>query len=118
MLETTLDAKAKLEEEGLYVSCNNANSLWIAGTLRDMGEGIKLSDDACSLMANSGRWVAVFPAEGLLNYEVAGSLSEVVSLITAVYSYYRRRGGSFNGAVKQVLTDADQYLVGRSPAPV
>jgi hypothetical protein len=118
MLETTLDAKEKLEAEGLHVSCNNTHSLWIAATARDLGEGIKLSDDACSLIGNSSRWVAVFPAEGLLTYEVPGSLSELISVITAVYAHYRRKGGPFNDAVKKVVIDADQYLTGRSPMPV
>ncbi len=118
MLENTLDAKAKLEAEGLHVSCNNAHSLWIAGTARDLGPGIKLSDDACSLIGNSSGWVAIFPAAGLLTYEVPGSLSDLVSVITAVYAHYRRKGGPFNDAVKQVVIDAEQYLIGRSPAPV
>src|SRR4051794_19997186 len=116
MLVTTLDAKAKLEAEGLHVSCNNAHSLWIAATVRDMGAGIKLSNDACSLIWNTGRWVAVFPAEGLLTYEVPGSLSELVSLITAVYADYRRAGEPLKDAFKRVMTDAEQYLVGHSPA--
>jgi hypothetical protein len=118
MLGTTLEAKAKLEGEGLHVSCNNAHSLWIAATVRDVGEGIKLSDDACSLIWNSGRWIAVFPAEGFLTYEVPGSLPELVSLITATYAHYRRAGGQFKDALKQVLTDPEQYLIGRSPAHV
>jgi hypothetical protein len=118
MLETTLDAKAKLEAEGLHVSCNNTHSLWIAATVRDMGEGIKLSDDACSLIGNSSGWVAVFPAEGLLTYEVPGSLSELVSVIAAVYAHSRRTRGQLKDAVTQVVTDAEQYLIGRSPASV
>ncbi len=118
MLETTLDAKAALEADGLYVSCNNAHSLWIAATVRDVEDGIKLSDDACSLVGKLNRWVAVFPAEGLLTYEVPGSLSELVALITAVYAHYRQSGGPFNRALRQVLTDPQHYLVGRSPAPV
>lgn len=118
MLVTTLDAKAKLEAEGLHVSCNNPQSLWIAATVRDMEAGIKLSHDACSLTWNSSRWVAVFPAEGLLTYEVPGSLLELVSLITAVYANYRQAGGSLKEAFKRVVPDAEQFLVGRSLAHV
>jgi hypothetical protein len=116
MVGTALDAKAKLEAEGLHVSCNNADSLWIAATVRDGGDRIGLSDDACSLIWNSGRWVAVFPAEGLLTYEVPGSLPELVSVITAVYAHYRQTGTPFKHAVKQVVTGVEQYLVARSPA--
>jgi hypothetical protein len=118
VLVTTLDAKAKLEAEGLHVSCNNPNSLWIAATVRDMGEGIRASDDACSLIWDSSRWVAVFPAEGLLTFEVPGSLSELVSLIIAVYAHCRRTGGSVKDAIRQIVTDPEQYLIGRSPAHV
>jgi hypothetical protein len=118
MLESSLDAKVKLEAEGLHVSCNNSHSLWIAATVRDVGEGIKLSDDACSLIWNSSGWVAVFPAEGLLTYELPGSLSELVSVITAVYAHCRRTRGSLTDAFKRVVTDAEQYLINRSPAPV
>jgi hypothetical protein len=114
MLVTTLDAKAKLEAEGLYVACNNAHSLWIAANYQDVGEGIRLSNDACSLLWDSGRWVAVFPAEGLLTYEVPGTLPDLVSIISAVYSQYRRAGGLFKDAFKQVVPDPEQYLVGRS----
>jgi len=115
---TILDAKAKLETEGLHVCCNNAHSLWIAASVRDMGAGIKFSDDACSLIWNSSRWVAVFPAKGLLTYEIPGSLPELVSVITAVYASYRRTGSPLKDVFKQVVPDAEHYLVGRSPLPV
>jgi hypothetical protein len=118
MLETTLEAKAKLEAEGLHVSCNNPHSLWIAATVRDMGSGIKLSNDACSLTWNAGRWVAIFPADGLLTYEVPGSLPELVSLVSAVYANYRQAGGQLKDAFKRVVSDAEQFRSGRSPAPV
>jgi len=118
MLVTTLDAKAELEAEGLHVSCNNAQSLWIAATVQDMEAGIKLSHDACSLTWNSNRWVAVFPAEGLLTYEVPGFLSELVSLIIAVYANYRQAGSSMKDAFMRVMPDAEQFLVGRSRAHV
>ena len=118
MLVTILDAKAKLEAEGLRVSHNNPHSLWIAATVRDVAAGIKLSDDACSLTCNSNRWVAVFPAQGLFTYEVSGSPAELVSTIATVYAYYRRGGGSLTDSFKQVVPNAEQYLVGRSPTHV
>jgi hypothetical protein len=118
MMITALEAKAKLEAEGLHVSCNNAHSLWIAATLRDAGEEIKLSEDACSLIWDSGRWVAVFPAEGLRTYEVPGTLSELVALITAVYDHYRQAGGPLKQAFRQVVSGSEQYLAGRPMARV
>ena len=115
---TILDAKAHLEADGLHVSCNNAHSLWIAATVRDLGEGVRLSEDACALIGDASRWVAVFPAEGLLTYEVPGSPSELVAVITAVYAHYRQAGGPFKDAFTHVVPDAGQYLSGRAPAPV
>lgn len=118
MVVTTLDAKAKLEAEGLHVSCNNPHFLWIAATVQDKGAGITLSHDACSLIWNATRWVAVFPAEGLLTYEIPGSLSELISLITTVYANYRQADGQLRDAFKRVVPGADQFLIGRSPAHV
>lgn len=111
---TALEGKVRFEAEGLHVSCNTANSLWIAANVRDMGEGIRLSDDACSLLEDENGWVAVFPAEGLLTYEVPGTLDDLVPLILAVYSKYRSEGGPFRDVLKSVVTDSEQYLVGRS----
>jgi hypothetical protein len=62
MVATTLEASAKREVEGFYASCYHTDSLWIAASVRDRREGIKLSDDVCSLMGISGR---VSPAAGL-----------------------------------------------------
>jgi hypothetical protein len=114
MVATTLEAKAKLEAEGLFVSGNDTHSLWIAANVSDQGEGIKLSPDACSLLWDSGRWVAVFPADGLLTYEVPGALEDLLSLIVAVYKQYRHAGGHFKNAFRQVVSDSEQYLVGRA----
>src|SRR5438105_7516058 len=99
MMTTILDAKAELEAAGLHVSCNNPHSLWIAANVRDAGDGIKLSDDACSLLWDKNRWVAVFPAEGLLTSEVPGTLPELVSLILTVYKQFRQAVGQFKDAV-------------------
>jgi hypothetical protein len=118
MPATLLDAKAKLEAEGLHVSCNDPHSLWIAATLRDAGAGIQVSQDACTLGWKSGRWVAVFPAEGLLTYEVPDSLPELVRLVTAVYANYRQAGGRFKDAFARVVPDAERFLISRSPAHV
>ena len=118
MLTNANDAKAKLESEGLYVSLSD-HSLWIAAAVRDAGVGgIKISDDACSLIGQSGRWVAVFPAEGLFAYEVPGSLAELVPLVISVYAHYRRTGGPFRQAFAQVVGEPESYLAGRAPARV
>jgi hypothetical protein len=108
------DAKTTLEAEGLHVSSNLRNSLWIAANVRDVGEGISVSDDACALMWGENKWVAVFPAEGLLTYEVPGDLPELVSLIASVYKHFRHTGGQFKDALKEVLANSEQYLIGRT----
>ena len=62
--------------------------------------------------------VAVFPAEGLSTYEVPGTLSELVSLLLTVYGHYRQNGGRFTDAFRQVVSEPDRYVVGRSLASV
>jgi hypothetical protein len=114
MIDTIQDAKASLEKQNLYVAYNNKQSLWIAGGVRDAGEGVRVSNDACSLIFNVDRWIAIFPALGMLTYEVPGNLEELVYLIEAVYSQHLRAGNSFTEAVKQIVEDSEQYLVGRS----
>jgi hypothetical protein len=118
MLQTISEAKAHLESQKLHVASNDAHSLWIANTIHDTGTGINISNDACSLLWNAGEWVAVFPAEGLLTYEVHGTLSESVSLIVRVYGDYRQLGGSLNDAFKRIMPNPEQYVVGRSLAHV
>jgi hypothetical protein len=118
VIVNALDAKKQLELEGLYVSHHNPHSLWIAATVRDMGEGIKLSEDACSLICKSGQWIAVFPAEGLCTYEVPGLLPDLVTVVSRVYEQHRRTGGPFQAAFRQVVNNPDQYVVGRSLARV
>lgn len=113
---TIHDARASLEAQGLHVSADNG-SLWIAASVRESG-GVRVSDDACSLLNRSGGWVAVFPAKGLLTYEVPGSLPNLVSLITAVYARYRQAGGPFNTTFAQTADDPEQYLVGRPAVQV
>lgn len=118
MLKTAADAKAKLETEGLHVAFNSPDSLWIAASVREAGDGITLSDDACSLIWKPSGWVAVFPGEGLLSYEVPGILPELVPLITAVYTHYRRAGGPFQAAFPKVVSQPERYLLGDTPARV
>ena len=118
MVETLAEAKAALQAEGLHVSSYVPHGLWIAGSLVDSGDGIHLSHDACVLMEEAERVVAGFPADGMLAYEVPGSLSDLVALILAVYHDHRRNGGDFKDAVKRRVANPEQYLTGRSPAPV
>lgn len=98
MPESLLDAKSHLEAQELHVSCADSHGLWIAAAVRDVGQGIKHSSDACSLVETAGQWVAIFPARGSLTYEVPGTLPDLVALILNVYSHYRRAGGSLEEA--------------------
>ncbi len=118
MLETLQDAKAALEAVELHVAVNNPSSLLIGGSITDAGEGIQLFNDACALSCKDGQWIASFPAEGLCLYELPGSLPELVSVISKVYAQYRQTGGEFKDAFREVVSDSDQYLVGRTPARV
>jgi hypothetical protein len=112
MIETIQDVQSALEAQGLLVSVNNPSSLLIGGSVVDAGDGVRIFKDACALNRREDAWVAVLPAEGLLTYEVPGELPDLVSLISAVYHLYRRTGGPFKDACKQVVSALDQYLVG------
>jgi hypothetical protein len=113
MIETIREAKAVLEQQGLYVAYNNDRSLWIAGIVRDIGDGIMFSKDSCSLLFDTDRWCAVFPTEGALTYEVPGALDELVQLVQNVYKRYFRADISFPEAFRQVVKDPNRYLLGR-----
>ena len=102
-----MGAKTHLEAKNLYVS-NRISSLWIAATVRDVGDGVILSNDACSLIENADEWVAVFLAEDLYTYELPGTLEELVSTISAVYDQYRRVGGTITNAFRQAVHDPDR----------
>lgn len=118
MIVTASDAKAHLKANNLYVSERTSPSLWIAGSVRDVGDGVMMSNDACSLISTAGGWVAVFPAEGLCTYELPGTLDGLVATIRAVYEQYRRAGGAFADAFRQTVPDPDRYVIGRSLARV
>ena len=118
MIVTASDVEAHLEARDLYVSARGSSSLWIAATVHDAGEGAIMSNDACSLIADTEEWVADFPAEGLCTYELPGTLEELVAIICAVYDQYRRVRGAFTDAFRQVVPDADRYVIGRSLARV
>ena len=118
MVATLQEAKSALEAQGLHVSLNNASSLLIGGAVVHADDELRLFKDACVLNRRAGLWVAVFPAEGLLVYEVAGALQELVSLVVAVYNHHRHAGGDFKDAFKGLVKEADKYLIGRSLSAV
>ena len=118
-METIQDAKKAIEGAGLVVSQSSfLPSLLIGSSTRDVGDGIHMYEDACGLNQRNGEWIVLFPAEGLTQYEVPGTLTEGVALILAAYRDHRKNGGLFKDACKRVLKDADQYLIGRSLAGV
>src|SRR4051794_7499852 len=108
-METLQEAKLVLEGQGLHVSVNSPSSLLIGGSVVDADDGLHLFKDACAVNRRAEEWVAVFPAEGLLSYEVPGPLPELVSLVTAVYDRYRQTGGEFKDAFKKVVKGAEHY---------
>jgi hypothetical protein len=118
MIETVQQAKSALEAQGLHVSLNNPSSLLIGGSVTASGNGLSLFKDASALNRRAETWVAVFPADGLLTYEVPGGLPDLVPLIVAVYAEHRRAGGQLSEAFRQVVGNPEQYLVGHPLARV
>jgi hypothetical protein len=107
MLATALEAKAALEAEGLQVSVSRPGFFLIAGSFRDSGCGLRLSNDACILMCNGDESIASFPGKGLSGREIPGSLDDLVALILAVYAQYNEHGQGgaepFRMAVERLL---------------
>jgi hypothetical protein len=118
MIETIQDAKALLEKQNLHVVCDTDQSLLIVGTIRDAGEGVRVSNDACALLPDADRWFAVFPTEGSRTFEVPGTLDELVQLIQNVYKRYFRAGISLPEAFRDVVKDPSRYLLGRPLSPI
>jgi hypothetical protein len=115
MNPTILDAKAELEAAGLQVKPSSEGSQWIAATTKDAGDGIRLSNDAAALLRRDDGWVAVFPADGMLNYEAPGDLDDLLPLIRGVYARYRHLGGPLKDAFRRAVPNPDSYLVRRFP---
>jgi hypothetical protein len=118
MMETTHQARAALEAAGLVVSESNSSSLLIGVSLEDASEGLRIVQDACALNQRNGEWITLLPAEGLLHYEIPGTLAESVALFVAAYQDYRKNGGMFKDVSKRLVKNADQYLIGRSLAGI
>ena len=115
MIATIEDAKAQFESEGLHVS-RRADHLWIAVNLHEVGFGISMADDACALTKRADDWIATFPAEGMWIYEMPGALPELTATISAVVAQSRRTGSPFKDAFRQVVSEADRYVLGKSLA--
>jgi hypothetical protein len=110
-----LDAKAELEAGGLTVKPRGETSLWICDTIQEAG-GVRFSKDASVLLREDDRWIAIFPAAGMLSYEVPGEPQALVELIKGVYANYRRFGGPLKDAFARSVPDPERYLQGRLPA--
>lgn len=110
-----LDARAELEAVGLTVKPSGETSLWICDAIQEAG-GVRLSNDASMLLREDDRWIAIFPAPGMLSYEVPGDLQDLVELIKGVYADRRRSGCSLKDTFVRSVPDAEQYLRGRPPA--
>ena len=54
----------------------------------------------------------------MAQYEVPGTLGELVPLVLSVYGYQRLHGGELYEAFEQVVEDAERYLVGGVPVCV
>jgi hypothetical protein len=118
MIETIQDAKASFETQNLYVNYNNDQSLLIASKVCDVGEGVRVWNDACALIFDADHWCAVFPTEGSRTFEVPGTLDELVQLVHNVYKRYFRAGISLPEAFREVVKEPNQFLLGRSLSPI
>ncbi|MBI2808626.1 MAG: hypothetical protein HYX68_26860 [Planctomycetes bacterium] len=110
MMKTVADAKAFFENEGLYVSTDKDRSLWIATNVRDAGNGVLISDHACSLIKGKQEWTAVFPAEASCTFQISGALPELAATISVVFAKQRVTGDPLRDAFRQVVPDSERLI--------
>jgi hypothetical protein len=108
MVATLDEARAHLQAHGLYVASSGQDGLFVADNLVELEGGIKLSPNACTLLAQGSQGVAIFPGEGMTTRELRGTLQELVCFVEAVYSEHRTRGGLLRDAVAAVLANGKE----------
>ena len=112
MAKDLSEAAARLREFGLHVSAANSGGLWIAAHVAE-DNGIRYSQDACTLAPQGTQYVAVFPAGGTQTYQFPGELPTLVPMIEAVYARLRRSGGSLKQAFQHSVQHHERYLTGQ-----
>ena len=111
------EAKTAFASQGLYAAVSTRRTIQI-GTGTQLTEGgIGLVENGSSIVEIEGRWTALV-TKYMAQYELPGTLEELVPLILSVYDHQRRHGGELYGAFEHVVEDAERYLVGGVPARV
>ena len=108
-----LDVQARLETEGLYVSPVAPDFLWIAlGSSLIRRSEIVFSKEFCTLRKGGEQWIASFPSNPPLTYEMMGSLPDLESLIIKVFHQSSLSGVPLGKAFSDIEPDSERYLQG------
>jgi len=110
MYMTVPKVKSLLQDEGLLVSCDENDTLIVAAHIKDVGDGVQVSQDTCAIFPKASKWVAIFPGAGQRTYEVLGELSELIPLVIRVYREYGVSGGDLSESFRRTMSNPDSYL--------
>jgi hypothetical protein len=111
MALTIHEVKSDLEQDGLYVSLLRGDRLWIAADVQLNPQSlVPFSKNICILESSGNdRWVARFVLTPPFTCDVGGSLSELHSLVRAVFGFYHSENVSLRDAFAHVIGDPDDY---------
>jgi hypothetical protein len=110
MYATLPEVKSFLQEEGLHVSYDANSTLIVAAHVKQLDDGVQMSNDSCAMFPRASKWVAIFPGAGQRTYEVQGELSELVPLVIKVYREYSANGGDLSESFRRTMSNPDSYL--------
>ena len=111
------EAKIAFASHGLYAAVKARRSIQIGTGTRPKEGGIGSVENDSAIVEIEGRWAALF-TKCMAQYEVPGTLYELVPMVLSVYEYQKQAGGELYEAFKHVVEDAERYLIGVCPVCV
>ena len=109
MISTLEDATATFKSVGLFYF--GTSTLTVGEELLE-GGGIRCIPTGCFFQPTQEGWRGLFPSDDPRSYEVLADLDSLVSLTLQLYSERHASGVSVGAAFRELVEDADAYLVG------
>jgi len=116
-IRNLVEARTAFASQGLYAAVSTRRTIQIGTGTEPLEIGIGLIENGSAIVEIDGRWTALV-TKYMAQYEVPGTLDELVPLILSVYAHQKQHGGELYEAFEQVVADAERYLVGGVPARV
>ena len=110
MIKTIDDAKTAFESAGLFTG---GRSLFMVSEEPAVeAGGVRAFHKPCYFLKRADTWSGSFPSDDPRTFEVSGVLDDLVSLALRIYELRSARGASYGEAFRELVEDADAYLVG------